>query len=95
MSVVNRESDIAAPDNVFGDTTGVVADSVASVRFRGNPSDAEVAAIVAVLAAAALVSQNVPHPPMSSLGEWGAPADQLRYGLSAAPAHFVNALHSR
>ncbi|WP_338887522.1 acyl-CoA carboxylase epsilon subunit [Rhodococcus sovatensis] len=67
----------------------------AVLGFRGNPSDTEIAAIAAVLVAASSAARDVPHPPMSSLGGWGDPADQLRYGLSAAPAHFVHAHFSR
>ncbi|WP_338889323.1 acyl-CoA carboxylase subunit epsilon [Rhodococcus sovatensis] len=95
MSVIGMRSDIAALDEVFGDTADVVVDSAASVLFRGNPSDVEVAAIVAVLTAAASAPPSVPHPPVASLGEWGAPADRLHYGLGYAPTVFVNARYSR
>ncbi|MGK2239145.1 MAG: hypothetical protein ACI9JD_001694 [Rhodococcus sp. (in: high G+C Gram-positive bacteria)] len=77
-------------------TTALSADTEAVIRIvKGAPSDAELAALIAVLAATSSSSQNPPHPPMPRLGEWGAPIHQLRYGLSAAPAHFVNARYSR
>ncbi|SNT52915.1 acyl-CoA carboxylase epsilon subunit [Rhodococcoides kyotonense] len=72
-----------------------MTEQVAAVQFRGNPSDAEVAAIVAVLAAAAHAQSVTSHPPMSTLGGWGSPADQHRYGLGSAPTEFVNARYSR
>ncbi|WP_019749674.1 acyl-CoA carboxylase epsilon subunit [Rhodococcus erythropolis] len=77
-------------------TTVLSADAEAFIRVvNGAPSDTEVAALIAVLAAASSSSPNPPHSPMSNLGEWGAPINQLRYGLSAAPAYFVNARYSR
>ena len=72
------------------------ADSALLIRVvTGAPSDIELAALIAVLVAASSSSPNPPHSPMSSLGEWGAPITQLRYGLCSAPAHFVNARYSR
>lgn len=76
--------------------TALSSDAEAFIRVvNGAPSDIELAALIAVLAAASSSSPNPPHSPMSSLGEWGAPINHLRYGLSAAPAHFVNARYSR
>ncbi|WP_072806132.1 acyl-CoA carboxylase epsilon subunit [Rhodococcoides yunnanense] len=71
------------------------ANQAAAVQFRGNPSESEVAAIVAVLAAASAAVPHASHPPMSTLGGWGSPADLHRYGLGSAPAVFVNARYSR
>ena len=77
-------------------TTALSADTEAFIRVvTGAPSDAEMAALIAVLAAASSSSPNPPHSPMSSLGEWGAPIRQLRYGMSSAPVYFVNARYSR
>ncbi|NIL74168.1 acyl-CoA carboxylase subunit epsilon [Rhodococcus sp. B10] len=71
------------------------AKTSAAVQFGGNPTDTEVAALMAVLIAAASAHPHVPRSPVSSLGDWGHPTDQLRYGLDSAPAHFVNAHYSR
>ena len=77
-------------------TTALPADTEAVIRIvKGALSDTELAALIAVLAAASPSTPNPPHSPMSSLGEWGAPIHHLRYGLSAAPAHFVNSRYSR
>ncbi|MFI5436606.1 acyl-CoA carboxylase epsilon subunit [Rhodococcus baikonurensis] len=77
-------------------TTALSAGTEAFIRVvTGAPSDTELAALIAVLAATSSSTPNPPHSPMSSLGEWGAPITHLRYGLSAAPAHFVNARYSR
>ena len=77
-------------------TTALSVDTEAFIRVvKGAPSDTELAALIAVLAAASSSSQSQPHSPMSNLGEWGAPINQLRYGLSAALAYFVNARYSR
>ena len=76
-------------------TPGAHPDTRSVLRIvTGKPSDVELAALLAVLAAASS-PQNVPHPPMSPLGEWGAPPDQHRYGLGHAPAVFVHARYSR
>lgn len=77
-------------------TTAPSADTEAFIRvIKGAPSDTELAVLLAVLAAASSSSPNPPHSTASSLGEWGAPVTQLRYGLCSAPAHFVNARYSR
>ncbi|WP_037187604.1 acyl-CoA carboxylase subunit epsilon [Rhodococcus sp. UNC23MFCrub1.1] len=61
---------------------------------RGEPTDTDIAVLTAVLATVC-VPVTVPHPPVSSLGGWGAPTQTLRYGMSATPTHFVNARHAR
>ena len=62
---------------------------------RGKPTDADLATLLVVLAAAAADAPIASHPPMTDLGGWGAPIQLLRYGLSAAPTLFVNARHAR
>ncbi|MBY6410283.1 acyl-CoA carboxylase subunit epsilon [Rhodococcus sp. BP-252] len=71
------------------------AKTSAAVQFGGNPTDTEVAALMAVLIAAASAHPHVPRSPTSSLGAWGNPTDQLRYGLTSAPVYFTNAHFSR
>jgi len=47
---------------------------------KGNPTDAEVAALATVLAAAG-GAQGEPGP--QELNSWGHPVDKLRYGVSS------------
>ncbi len=63
------------------------------IRFSGNPDDVEIAAVLAVLAALRAATP-VAEEPQSEEG-WGAPAQMMRYGLSAAPSTFVNARYTR
>ena len=94
---MSAEADhVAVSAEIDVHTTG----SDAVLGFSGNPSDTEIAAITAVLAASALATAppaagDVLDPSMSSLGGWGDPAGQLRYGLATAPTHFVHAHYSR
>ena len=93
---MSAEANVAVSAEVEVRTAG----SNAVLGFSGNPSDTEIAAITAVLAASAHATaspaaRDILDSPMSSLGGWGDPADQLRYGLSAASAHFVHAHFSR
>ncbi|MCZ4560523.1 acyl-CoA carboxylase epsilon subunit [Rhodococcus sp. IEGM 1401] len=60
--------------------------------FRGSPTDAEIAAVVAVLTAAQpSVAEELPAP----IDLWGRPEDMHRYGLASAPALFVNARYGQ
>lgn len=47
---------------------------------KGQPTDAELAAVVTVLAAA---SGGAPAPGPQELNLWGHPVDKLRYGFSS------------
>ncbi|KAA0927981.1 MULTISPECIES: acyl-CoA carboxylase epsilon subunit [unclassified Rhodococcus (in: high G+C Gram-positive bacteria)] len=63
-----------------------------SWSFRGSPTDAEIAAVVAVLTAAQpSVAEELPAP----IDLWGRPEDMHRYGLNSAPALFVNARYGQ
>ncbi|MDV8053660.1 MULTISPECIES: acyl-CoA carboxylase epsilon subunit [unclassified Rhodococcus (in: high G+C Gram-positive bacteria)] len=63
-----------------------------SWSFRGSPTDAEIAAVVAVLTAAQpSVAEELPAP----IDLWGRPEDMHRYGLASAPALFVNARYGQ
>ena len=46
--------------------------------LRGHPTDAELAALIAVLAGAGAA----PEPEEPERTRWGLPADRLRYGIS-------------
>jgi Acyl-CoA carboxylase epsilon subunit len=48
--------------------------------LKGQPSDEEVAALVAVLTAA---GGGTPEPGPQELNPWGHPVDKLRYGLTS------------
>ncbi|MFD1814387.1 acyl-CoA carboxylase epsilon subunit [Rhodococcus gannanensis] len=63
------------------------------IRFSGNPDDTEIAAVLAVLAALR-ASAPAAEDPQPEEG-WGAPAQMMRYGLSAAPTAFVNSRYAR
>ena len=55
--------------------------SVPEIRVvKGNPTDAELAAVVTVLAAAA---GGVAHPGAQELNLLGHPVDKLRYGVTS------------
>ena len=97
---IDREASSAVLDllatQLVDGITAASADLTLLIRvLKGEPSDTELAALIAVLAAASSATPNPPHSPVSHLGEWGTPINQLRYGLSTAPAHFVNARYSR
>ncbi|MBY4128401.1 hypothetical protein HQO83_08375 [Rhodococcus fascians] len=63
-----------------------------SWAFGGHPTDAEIAAVVAVLTAArSSVSEDMPAP----IDLWGRPEDLHRYGLASAPTLFVNARYGQ
>ena len=63
-----------------------------SWAFGGHPTDAEIAAVVAVLTAArSSVAEDMPAP----IDLWGRPEDLHRYGLASAPALFVNARYGQ
>lgn len=47
---------------------------------KGNPTDAEIAALVTVLAGA---SGTTPDPGPQELNPWGHPVDKLRYGFTS------------
>ena len=47
---------------------------------KGDPTDAELAAVVTVLAAA---SGGTPDPGPQELNLWGHPVDKLRYGFNS------------
>ncbi|MFY2786591.1 acyl-CoA carboxylase epsilon subunit [Rhodococcus sp. KRD162] len=59
-----------------------------SWQFTGCPTDTDIAAVVAVLTAAQSCVVDSTPPVIDS---WGRPEDLHRYGLSSAPALFVNA----
>ncbi|MDF3313858.1 acyl-CoA carboxylase subunit epsilon [Rhodococcus sp. T2V] len=71
---------------------GTVVPQQDPIRFSGNPSDEEIAAVIAVLASLAAVPTAATPPDEEG---WGAPAQLMRYGLSAAPCAFVNARFAR
>ncbi|AJW40076.1 hypothetical protein CH306_01705 [Rhodococcus sp. 15-725-2-2b] len=73
------------------DDANYVAASL-SWSFRGQPTDTDIAAVVAVLTAAQS-SVLVEAPVVSDL--WGRPEDMHRYGLASAPALFVNARYGQ
>lgn len=99
MSAPARKTDLTVADELIESANlGVegAAAAMSAIRIvKNDPSDEEIAVLTAVFAAAAAASPITPTPPMLSLGGWGAPIDQLRYGLSTAPAHFVNAHYTR
>lgn len=63
-----------------------------SWSFGGSPTDTDIAAVVAVLAAAQSPVVDA-SPPVLDL--WGRPEDLHRYGLAGAPALFVNARYGQ
>ncbi|RMB76629.1 hypothetical protein AYK61_08915 [Rhodococcus sp. SBT000017] len=81
-------------DAVSNETNGDANHVAASPgwSFRGSPTDADIAAVVAVLTAARS-SATVEAPVVSDL--WGRPEDLHRYGLASAPALFVNARYGQ
>jgi hypothetical protein len=48
--------------------------------LRGNPSDAELAALITVLGA---VGAATPQPPTPESTRWGIPVDRLRFSMSS------------
>ncbi|OZE38127.1 MULTISPECIES: acyl-CoA carboxylase epsilon subunit [unclassified Rhodococcus (in: high G+C Gram-positive bacteria)] len=84
----------AANDKANHDAASEANHDAASVSwsFRGSPTDVEIAALVAVLTAARpSVAEELPAP----IDLWGRPEDMHRYGLSSAPALFVNARYGQ
>jgi hypothetical protein len=65
----------AAPDAAEPDTTGPHAPHIQVLK--GRPTDAEVAALVAVLSSAVGGSE----PPTPAFSQWGLPVDKLRYSI--------------
>lgn len=83
---MNEANHDAASDDANHDAASV------SWSFRGSPTDAEIAAVVAVLTAAQpSVAEELPAP----IDLWGRPEDMHRYGLASAPALFVNARYGQ
>ena len=83
---MNEANHDAASDEANHDAASV------SWSFRGSPTDAEIAAVVAVLTAAQpSVAEELPAP----IDLWGRPEDMHRYGLASAPALFVNARYGQ
>ncbi len=68
-----------------GDATAQAAPVFRIVK--GNPSDEDVASIVAVLAAATGSGEAAPSGPRDL---WGTPTDRLRPAEPLAPLNFVN-----
>ena len=83
---MNEANHDAASDEANHDAASV------SWSFRGSPTDAEIAAVVAVFTAAQpSVAEELPAP----IDLWGRPEDMHRYGLASAPALFVNARYGQ
>ncbi|MFD4295208.1 acyl-CoA carboxylase subunit epsilon [Rhodococcus sp. NPDC058532] len=91
MTALLESADVAvALDEVA--MLGASAPQQDPIRFAGNPTDEEVAAVLAVFSA--LGSVPTAEEPRSE-ETWGAPAQLMRYGLSVAPTTFVNARFAR
>jgi hypothetical protein len=65
----------ATPDAAGPDTTGPHAPHIHVLK--GRPTDAEVAALVAVLSSAV----GAGEPPTPVFSQWGLPVDKLRYSI--------------
>lgn len=61
---------------------------------KGSPTDAEVAAIVAVIAAAGSSTSESPDS-QRPREDWGDPAVRLRGHTAFSPESFVNLVHRR
>lgn len=79
---MNHDADITEVSDPRDMTIDVPAPTSApEIRIlKGQPSDAEVAALVAVLSAA---GGGTPEPGPQELNPWGHPVDKLRYGLTS------------
>ena len=80
---MSAADDQTTPDD--GDATVQAAPVFRIVK--GNPTDEDVASIVAVLAAA---SGSGEAPPSGPRDLWGTPTDRLRPAEPLAPLNFVN-----
>jgi hypothetical protein len=67
--------DNSGPDTAGPDTTGPHAPHIQVLK--GRPTDAEVAALVAVLSSAV----GGGEPPTPVFSQWGLPVDKLRYSI--------------
>ncbi|GGF31337.1 acyl-CoA carboxylase subunit epsilon [Williamsia phyllosphaerae] len=78
----------AADDQTTPDDGDATAQAAPVFRIvKGNPTDEDVASIVAVLAAA---SGSGEAPPSGPRDLWGTPTDRLRPAEPLAPLNFVN-----
>jgi hypothetical protein len=79
---MNHDADITEVSDPRDMTIDVAAPTSApEIRIlKGQPTDAEVAALVAVLSAA---GGGTPEPGPQELNPWGHPVDKLRYGLTS------------
>ena len=78
----------AADDQTTPDDGDATAQAAPVFRIvKGNPSDEDVASIVAVLAAATGSGESPPSGPRDL---WGTPTDRLRPAEPLAPLNFVN-----
>ena len=76
-----RHEDITEVSDPHQLTIDEPAHAAPEVRIvKGNPTDAEVAAVVTVLAAAAGASSA---PGAQELNLWGHPVDRLRYAVTS------------
>ncbi len=76
-----RHEDITEVSDPHQLTIDEPAHAAPEIRIvKGNPTDAEVAAVVTVLAAAA---GNAPTPGPQELNLWGHPVDRLRYAVTS------------
>lgn len=81
---------MTAPDDEQTTASEADATTQSAPVFRivkGNPSDEDVASIVAVLAAATGSGESPPSGPRDL---WGTPTDRLRPAEPLAPLNFVN-----
>lgn len=78
---MNHDADITEVSDSRDLTIDAPAPSAPEIRIlKGQPTDAEVAALVAVLSAA---GGGTPEPGPQELNPWGHPVDKLRYGLTS------------
>ena len=78
---MNHDADITEVSDPRDMTIDAPAPSNPEIHvLKGQPTDAEIAALVAVLSAA---GGGTPEPGPQELNPWGHPVDKLRYGLTS------------
>lgn len=74
-------TEVSDPHQLTIDAHGAPGQAAPEIRvLKGNPTDAELAAVVTVLAAA---GGGVSTPGPQELNLWGHPVDKLRYPLNS------------